>query len=342
MENVKDSFEDLSKRQREILKYLMTHYIYNSEPVGSKTISQHYISSLSSATIRAALEEMERKGYLYKPHTSAGRIPTEKSFKFFVTEALKQLDEKNSEIYFLNSQIELLKKERTELFNQVTKLLAELSHHAAIMLLPRFDYTHIKAVDFFKMTSEKVLVVAVFEHGFIEHKVIEVEENYSQEQLTDYANYINKFLERKFSLNTIREHLLKEMKRLKQLFDKMLENLNNKIASSAVIVEGQSNLFDSPEFASVKEMKKIFKVFEERSKIVSLLDTSLKTEGIKVFIGSELGSELDGTAMVTAPYKDGENKIGTIGVFGPLRMDYTRILPLVISTANMLSRNLSM
>lgn len=341
MNSAVNNFDDLTHRQREILKYLITHYISHSEPVGSKTIAKHYINDLSSATIRNVLEEMERRGYLYKPHTSAGRIPTEKSFKFFVSEILRDLNEKASEIDYLNAKMELLKKEKVEMFNYVAKLLAQMSHNAAIMLLPRFDYTHIMAVDFFKMSSEKVLVVAIFDHGFIEHKVVDIDENYSQEQLTKYANHINRFLERRFSLDEIREHLLREMKQLKVLFDRMLENLNNELFDSAVIVEGQSNLFDAPEFASVKEMKRIFKLFEERSRIVSLLDSSLKVEGVKVFIGSELSSDLDGTAMVTAPYRNGDNKVGTIGVFGPVRMDYARILPLVISAANMLSRNLT-
>jgi len=341
MNRERDEFEELSLRQKEILKYLINHYIANSEPVGSKTLSEYYLKNLSAATIRNVLEEMEEMGYLYKPHTSAGRIPTEKSFKFFVSDILKSIDEKHKEIDVLTNKIESLKKEKAEIFNFITRLLAELSHQTAIMLLPRFDYTSIKAVDFFKVSSNRALVVVIFEHSFVEHKVIELNGNYTQEQLKSYADHINRLLERRYSLAEIREMFLNEMRQLKELFDTLLENLNQKISADAVIVEGQSNLFDTPEFSDVKKMKKIFRLFEERGRIVSLLDSSLKAEGIKVFIGSEVSEELYGAAMVTAPYKDNKNNIGTLGILGPLRMDYAKILPLVISAANLLSRNLS-
>lgn len=311
-----------------------------SEPVGSKTLAQNYINTLSSATIRSALEEMEKIGYLYKPHTSAGRIPTEKSFRFFISEILKQLNEKQSEIEALTKQLETLKEEQTEFFHKIAKLLADMTNHVAIMLLPRLDYKHIKALDFFKLSSKNLMVVILFEHGIVEHKVIEVEDNFTQEQLSDYAKYINVFLEKGFSLHQIKVHLLKEMKRLKQLFDKLLDSIMT-TSSKTVILEGQSNLFDIPEFSKVNEMKKIFKIFEEKSKIVTLLDSSLGTEGVKVFLGSELGEDLECAAMVAAPYEDGEHKVGTVGILGPVRMDYAKILPVVISVARLLSRNLS-
>ncbi len=330
---------ELSNRQTEILKCLINHYVYSSEPVGSRTLSEKYFNSLSPATIRNALEEMERMGYLYKPHASAGRIPTEKSYRYFVAELMKDYKQSYEEVEYLKHQLEALKRERTEYFGYITKTLAELSHNAAIMLLPRVDYNQIRAVDFFKLSSEKVLAIIVFSQGFVEHKVLEVNSKYSDEQLRSYAEHINSLLKHNFSLEEIRNRLLNEMKKLKELFDRMHDNLNEKLAAETIIVEGQSNLFDAPEFSDVKKIKRIFKLFEERSRIVSLLDNSLKANGVKVYIGSEISEELEGAAMVTATYTNGNSK-GTLGILGPVRMDYKRILPLVDSAANLLSDNI--
>lgn len=335
-------FKELNNRQKEVLKYLITHYINSSEPVGSKTISERYLKNLRAATIRNVLEEMEEMGYLYKPHTSAGRVPTEKSFRFFISDIIKNFSEKQDEVNILNEKLESVKKEKVQLFSYVARLLADLSHHTALMLLPRFDYTRIRAVDFFKLSSSRILVVMVFEHGFLEHKVIEVMNNHSQEQLKNYANQINRLLENRCSLVEIRDRLLNEMRQLKELFDRLFENLGNRVSVDSVIVEGQSNLFGTPEFSDVKKMKKIFRLFEEKSRIVSLLDSSLSVEGIKVFIGSEVCEDLYDTAMIAAPYRDINNNVGTLGILGPLRMDYAKILPLVVSAANLLSRNLSL
>lgn len=331
---------ELTSRQKEILNHLIKHYISSKEPVGSKTIAEHYLNTLSPATIRNTMEEIEEMGYLYKPHTSAGRIPTEKSFKYFVSEILKNLNEKDREIELLQAEIDALKNEKDEIFSYITKMLAELSHQTAIMLLPQFNYSKVKALDFFKLSSNKILAVIILQPAFVEHKVIEIEEEFTQSQLSEYARYINNLLEKNLSLSEIREIFLTEMKQLKDLFDRMLERLELGVYKKSVIVEGQSNLLDTPEFSDVAEMKRIFKVFEEKGKILSLLDNSLKVGGIKIFIGSDLCEELENAAMVTVPYTDGSNKIGTLGVLGPMRMDYARILSLVISAANILSRSL--
>lgn len=333
-----DGAGELSSRNREIFYNLVNLYISRAEPVGSRTIAETCIKELSSATIRHCLEEMEQLGYLYKPHTSAGRAPTEKGFKYYVSGLLESGDDKNKEIEFLKSRFEDIKPDYRELFKLAALRLSELTRQTAVALLPRLDNSFIKTIDFIKLSSSRILVVVVFKLGLVENKIIEVERNYPQDMLSGYARYVNNLLEKSMSLAGIREKMLHEMKNLKILFDTMLDDLNKKPAEKEVLVEGQSYLFDTPEFSDMKDMKKIFKAFEEKGKIVELLDKSIKTEGVKIYMGgSELSGELDGVAVVAASYGGADGKMGTLGIIGPMRMDYPRIIPLVSSTAKLLS-----
>lgn len=328
----------LTSRQKEVLNCLIDIYIKKSEPVGSKTIVQESISDLSPATVRNYLEEMEEMGFLYKPHASAGRIPTEKGLKYYVKELMEKIEDKENEYSFLKERLWHVHSNYRELLKLTTQLLASLSHQAALVLLPRLEERSITAIDFIKVAYKKVLVIVVFKLGVVENKIIETEIDFNQRELTNYSLLINELLNKGMTANEIREYILREMKELRDLYDKLLQDLKNSLQEHDVILEGQSNLFDAPEFANVSEMKKIFKAFEEKSKIVRLLDKALKTKGVITFIGKEdLSNDFEGVAVVAAPYFSGEDTLGTLGVIGPMRMNYSSIIPLVGSTAKLIS-----
>lgn len=336
----KDEF-GLTNRHKAILFYLIELYIARSEPVGSKTIAKEWMNNLSSATVRNYLEEMEEMGLLQKPHASAGRIPTEKGLKYYVKELMNKIEIKEKDLNFLDSYYRKLNNLKDRL-HITTHFLANVTHQAALVLLPRLEQAGISAIDFIKVSSHKILVVIVFKLGFVENRIIEVDNDFSQRELTNYAISINNLLEMGLSANEIREYILREMKQLKDLYEKLLENLSLYANSQDIIVEGQSNLFDSPEFANVKEMKRIFKAFEEKSKIVSLLDKTMRTNGVIAFIGSEdLNNDFDGIAIVAAPYYKNDRTLGTLGVIGPMRMNYANIIPIVGSAARFLSNVLN-
>lgn len=328
----------LTTKQREVLNSLIDIYIQESEPVGSKTLAEKKIKELSPASIRNYLEEMEEMGFLYKPHASAGRVPTEKGMKYYVNELMNKLNDKEEEFAFLKERLWNVHSNYKELLKFTSHLLASLSHQAALVLLPRLEQSNITAIDFIRVAYKKVLVIVVFKLGFVENKVVETENDFNQRELTNYSLMINEMLGKGMSAHEIRNVILKEMRQLKDLYDKLLDDISNSIKEQDIILEGQSNLFDAPEFSNVNEMKKIFKAFEEKSKIVKLLDKTLKTRGVITFIGREdLSNELEGIAMVAAPYYGADETAGTIGVIGPMRMNYVNIIPLVGNVARLIT-----
>lgn len=328
----------LTAKQKEVLNSLIDIYIQKSEPVGSKTLAEKKIRELSPASIRSYLEEMEKMGFLYKPHASAGRVPTEKGMKYYVNELMNKLNDREEEFAFLKERLWEVHSNYRELLKFTSHLLASLSHQAALVLMPKLDHTSITAIDFIRVAYKKVLVVVVFKLGFVENKIIETEVDFNQKELTNYSLVINEMLGKGMSAHEIRDFILRQMRQLKELYDKLLEDISNSLQKQDIILEGQSNLFDAPEFSDVNEMKKIFRAFEEKSKIVKLLDKTLKTRGVITFIGREdLSNELEGIAMVAAPYYGSDQTVGTIGVIGPMRMNYVNIIPLVGNVARLVS-----
>jgi len=328
----------LTQKQKDVLNHLIDLYIKRSEPVGSKTIAQEAVKDLSPATIRNYLEEMEEMGLLYKPHASAGRIPTEKGLKYYVKELMNKIEEREEEFTFLKERLWKVHSNYKELLKLTSSLLASLSHQVALVLLPRLEPDSITAIDFIRVAYKKVLVIVVFKLGIVENKIIETDTDFTQKELTNYSLFVNEFLGKGMTPYEIRDYILREMKELKELYDKLLSGLEELINEQDLIMEGQANLLDAPEFASVEYMKKIFKAFEEKSKIVKLLDKTIKTKGVITFIGKEdLHNELDSVAVVAAPYYGRDNYAGSIGVIGPMRMDYSNVIPLVGTAAKLIS-----
>ena len=328
----------LTQKQKDVLTHLIDIYIKRSEPVGSKTIAQEAVKDLSPATIRNYLEEMEEKGLLYKPHASAGRIPTEKGLKYYVKELMNKIEEREEEFNFLKERLCQVHSNYKELLKLTSNLLASLSHQVALVLLPRPEPDSITAIDFIRVAYRKVLVVVVFKVGMVENKIIETDTDFTQKELTNYSLLVNEFLDKGMTPFEIRDYILREMKELRALYDKLLSSLKELVNEQDLILEGQSNLLDAPEFASIEYMKKVFKAFEEKSKIVKLLDKTVKTKGVIAYIGKEdLHNELDSVAIVAAPYYGTDNYAGSIGIIGPMRMNYSNVIPLVGTAAKLIS-----
>lgn len=334
----KENFDELTTKHRKILNSLIELYISKSEPVGSKTIAESYLLDLSSASIRNYLEEMERLGYLYKPHTSAGRIPTEKGYRFYISELLKRVEDKDRELDFFKRKFDELHNDVSEFLKYLTHFIADFTKKTAIVMLPKIDVKRPKTIEFVKVAKKRVLIVTVYDYGILENKIIDTEEDLSQDLLVKFSNYINERLSKNEGLDLIRNTLLSEMKMLKELFDKIFESIEKTIEDRLLLIDGQDNLLDFPEFSKVEDVKKIFKTFKEKAKFVDLLTKSLDKNGVQVYIGEDLSLGLDKAAVILSPYGSGYNVIGGIGVFGPMRMDYGNVIPFLISTARFMDK----
>ncbi len=313
------------------MNYLIELHIFKSEPVGSKTIIENYPIDLSSASVRNYLEEMEKMGYIYKPHTSAGRIPTDKGYRFYISEMLKKTQDQTLEIDFLKRKLDELKGNVHDFLKYLAQFIADFTKKTAIVMLPKIDVSKPKKIDFIKVSKNKTLVVTLYDYEVLENKIIETNEDINQELLNRFSNYINDRLAKHESIELIRENLLSEMRHLKDLFDRIFFNLQKAIEERHLLIEGEDNLLDFPEFSQVEDIKKIFKTFKEKAKFVELLTKSLDKKGVRVCIGDELSTELNKAAVVLSPY--GSDFTGGLGVFGPMRMDYGNIIPFLVSTA---------
>lgn len=335
---MKEDYSDLNQKQKKILSSLIEHYISSSEPVGSKTISQNYIYDLSPASIRNYMEDMERLGYVYKPHSSAGRVPTEKGYRFYISELLKKVEDRENEIEILNRKFDELNNNISDFLKYLTNYIADFTKKTAIIILPKIDIKRPKTMDFVKVASNKVLVVTVYDFGVVENRIIDTKEDIEQDLLTKFSNYVNDNLAKNISLDAIRENVFSEMKALKELFDKTFKTIQQNLEEHLLLIDGQDYILDVPEFSEVEHLKKVFKAFKEKAKIADLLSKSLDKSDIKVYIGGELSLEINNAALILSPYSSGNNLTGGIGVFGPMRMDYYNLIPFLITTSKFMNR----
>ncbi|MCX7991458.1 MAG: heat-inducible transcriptional repressor HrcA [Proteobacteria bacterium] len=333
----KEDYSDLNNKQKRILSSLIEHYISQSEPVGSKTISQSYIYDLSPASIRNYMEEMEKLGYIYKPHPSAGRIPTEKGYRFYISELLKRLEDRDRELDFLKRKFDELNNNLTDFLKYLTNYIADFTKKTAIVILPKIDTKKPKTMDFVKIGERKVLVVTVYDYAVVENRIIDTKEDIEQELLIKFSNFINDKLSKRISLDEIRESVLLEMKTLKELFDKTFQTIQQNIEEHLLLIDGQDYMLDMPEFSQIEHLKKIFKAFKEKAKFAEIITRSIDRSDIKVFIGGELSLDINNVALILSPYSSADNLRGAIGVFGPMRMDYYNLIPFLFSTSKFMN-----
>lgn len=336
------------ERARRVLEAIILEYIKGGVPVGSRAIAKRYGLNVSPATIRNVMADLEELGLLHQPHTSAGRIPTELGLRVYIDSILKiqQLSVADRERIRLAYKGGVARVEG--LLQETSKVLSSFSNQAGVVLTPRLSLTVFRRIEFIRLRARMVMTILVSQAGIVHNTVFEIEEDIAQDELDKYSRYLNDML-RDLTLHQVKARLLEEMKKEKVLFDQLLSKalelsqkaLQENIEHSEIYIEGRTNLLDNPEFADVEQMRLIFDAFEEKSKIIDLLDKSMLGGGVNIFIGSE--SELldmKSMSFITSAYASGDEILGTLGVIGPTRMDYSRIIPLVDYTAKLLSKML--
>lgn len=341
----------LDKRNENILMAVIYSFISSAEPVGSRTISRKFDLGLSPASIRNVMSDLEEMGLLEQPHTSAGRIPTDMALRYYVDNLILKKPTISKQDYDQIDRIYNKEVRELEDFMEVTsKLLAVITNHAGVVVLPRLMSTEFQHIEFVRLRPKQILAIFVTKSGLVHNKILELTEDFSQEELESMTKYLN--LEFKgMSLKDMRKTLLEKMANEKEQYENMLkeamrlcqQTLQEEENSEEVFVGGTSNMLKYPEFVTdVEKMKAIFETFEEKSKLVKLLDQCLQGEGLYILIGSESQVYgMENCSLVTGTYRLGEGEIGALGVLGPKRMEYPRIIAIVDHIANILSRTFS-
>jgi heat-inducible transcriptional repressor len=337
------------ERAQRILHDLIDEYITNGCPVGSQTLAQRGSIDLSAATLRNVMAELEEMGYLFQPHVSAGRIPTEKALRFYVDTILEVRSLTMSEKKMIREKYTYDQMELSDLLKETSQVLSEISKNISVVVMPKFITTVFKLIEFVNLGRDRILVIFVSQSGVVQNRVIAVDEEMPQLELDNYARYLNELL-KGLTLQEVKNKILEEMQKEKNSYDLLMSKalaLSKKALDSndeaEVYVEGMLNLLEYPEFAEVKTMKRILHAIEEKQRLLKLLNKALAAKGVQIFIGSENElQDMEGCSLVTAPYAKKNQILGALGVIGPTRMDYERIIPIVDYTAKIVSRMLEL
>lgn len=335
----------LNDRARILLKTLVERYIADGEPVGSRTLSKHAGLDLSPASIRNIMADLEDMGYVASPHTSAGRVPTPRGYRFFVDTLLTVRPLTQTEVSRLEAS--LTPSDPQRLITSASSLLSELSRFAGLVLTPRRNPAF-RQIEFITLSDKRILLIIVTMEGEVENRVILTERSYSASALTEAANYFNQhFAGHRF--DQVRVKLRDEIGRVRdditRLMSAAVDAGSQALDASHdnVVVSGSRKLLDVEELSSnLGNLRRLFDAFEQKTGLLQLLDQSRNAAGVQVFIGGE--SELmalDECSLVTAPYSVDGQVVGTLGVVGPTRMAYERVVPIVDITARLLSSALS-
>jgi heat-inducible transcriptional repressor len=335
----------LSDRAQLLLKTLVERYIADGQPVGSRALSKYTGIDLSPASIRNVMADLEEMGFIASPHTSAGRVPTARGYRFFVDTLLtiKPLD--SVEINQLEGQLQA--DNRQMLVASASQLLSDLTHFAGVVMTPRRSAAF-RHIEFLRLSSSRILLILVTQEGDVQNRVLMTDKPYTASELMEAANILNQ----NYAGLTFEEIRLRVRQELKQLTEDMtrlmtaaLEAGSQAASASAdeVVISGESNLLDSADLSSnMTNLRKLFELFDRRTGLLQLLDLSSRAHGVQIFIGGEAGvAPLDECSVVTAPYKVDGQVVGTVGVIGPTRMSYDRVIPIVDITARLLSTMLT-
>lgn len=332
---------ELPYRARKILYAVITEYIATGEPVGSRRLAKRYGINLSPATIRNVLADLSDAGFLGQPHTSAGRVPTERGFRVFV-DALIQMREVTSEDRAaVLDRMRELRPGVDDLVREAGRLLATMAGAAAIVTRPRADTVTLAQIRFMPLRSGELLALVITDRGAIQNRVITVADHLTPAELERLNNYLELNVAGQTLLG-VHAKLAKEVDTERDLHQKAKEMVDLATVGSdghgELVIEGGRLLFDRPEFADSEKIRRYLRTFDEKQRLLDLLDQTIAAGGVQVLIGSETELvDIPDISLITANYKSGGVHAGTVGLIGPRRMDYAKLVPLVGFTAQVMS-----
>ena len=336
----------LDKRAQTLLKTLIERYIAEGQPVGSRTLSRHSGLELSPATIRNVMSDLEELGFIASPHTSAGRVPTPRGYRLFVDSLLTVRPLADADLSEIEGAIQPDQPQR--LISQASQLISQLTHFAGVVISPRRKEPRIRQIEFLNLSEKRILLIIVTESGDVQNRILFTQRAYSPSELTEAANYLNQncagldFAQVK---NRIHDELHQLRTNMTELMAAALDASGQAISetSTQYVISGERNLLEVADLSSnMSRLRELFALFEQKTTLVQLLDVGNRADGVQIFIGGESGiAQLDECSVITASYEIGGQVVGSVGVIGPTRMAYERMIPIVDITAKLLSSALS-
>ncbi|NOZ11500.1 MAG: heat-inducible transcriptional repressor HrcA [Gammaproteobacteria bacterium] len=333
----------LTSRAEVLLKALIKRYIDDGQPVGSRTLAKEAHLELSPASVRNVMADLEDMGLITSPHTSAGRVPTALGYRVFVDSLIKIRSLNASALQEMGDKLPV-KGDPQKLLASASDLLCELTQFAGIVMLPRRQQVTLKQLEFVALGEGRILTILVTNDGQVQNRVIASDRKIGPSELVAAANYFNAQFAG-MSMQKVKQALLLELKadsdemhRLMQMAVAMAGDMLVEASNpDDLLVRGESNLFTVPELSDIATLRNLFEAFRAKQDLLHLLDTSMKADGVQIFIGQESGYDaLSGCTVVTAPYEIDGEVVGTLGVVGPTRMPYEQVIPVVDITAHLL------
>lgn len=323
-------------------------HIREGHPVASKNLQGESGLSVSSATVRNIMSELEDLGYLASPHTSAGRVPTAQGYRFFVDSLLQVSPVEADAVSVLNAGLDP-NRSSSELAQSASNLLAQITFQTGIVTVPKPAASQLRQIEFLPLSGDRVLVILVINEREVQNRIIQMERPMTEDHLKTAADLINQRYAGS-DLTQVKSHILREMAEARERIDHYLEAalalagaaMESDTEESSVVVAGEASLLNQASPEDMQKLRELFDAFERKRDLLELLDRCSQADGIQIFIGEEAGFDVFGDfSVITAPYAQGVQPLGVLGVIGPTRMAYERVIPIVDVTARMLSAALS-
>ena len=336
-----------SQRARRILSAIVDKYIQEGIPIGSKSLSLADEIGLSPASIRHVMSDLEELGFIASPYTSSGRVPTSKGYRFFIDSLLKLQPVEAKELERIKKRVNTHESNSRELAISVSNALSAITKLVGIVTIPKQKVIRLKEIDFIQLSEKRILAIIVMNETEVENRILQMKRNYSKDELKQASNYLNTHYKGR-SLSYIKKHLINELVQTKESVNSLMSDLidiADKVLdfdeSNEYIVAGQRRLMDFHELSDINKLRQLFDAFREKQQLLELLEKSMSTDGIQIFIGEESGYQIfDNCTLITSPYTTEEGAIGVLGVIGPTRIAYQKVIPIVEITAKLLGKSL--
>ncbi|MGR9087747.1 MAG: heat-inducible transcriptional repressor HrcA [Gammaproteobacteria bacterium] len=338
----------LNERSSQLLKALIERYISDGQPVGSRALSKDTDLKLSPATIRNVMADLEDMGLIHSPHTSSGRVPTVSGYRLFVDMLLTVKPLESKEFKRL-SEVLSTGESHNNVIGTASRLLSDLTQMAGVVTLPKREVVFLRHIEFLPLSNTRVLVIFVTNEHEVHNKIIHTAKAFTSAELQQAANYLNSVYSGK-NLSAVREAVLKELQDDRERMNQMMLDaikmaqltFESDSEKEDFVLTGETNLMDFTELSGREQLRKLFEAFSQKQGVIHLLDQCMKAEGVKIFIGEESGYQaFDHCSLVTSSYSVSDEVVGVLGVIGPTRMAYEKIIPYVDVTAKLLSAALN-
>ena len=337
--------QQVSERALHFLKALIERYIVDGQPVGSRTLAKDTGLDLSPATVRNVMADLEDMGLILSPHTSAGRVPTHAGYRLFIDTLLTVKPLSAQDLAAMRSGLVGGRADPNALIEQASLVLSGATQMAGVVMIPRHEHDAFRQIEFLPLSGQRILAILVTGDGDVHNRIVNLDQAYSPARLEQAANYLNDLFKGQ-DMREVRRRLFEDLKRTHQHMDSMMMQavqVAQRVVEAAepkddCLIAGQTNLMGFGELASMERLKQLFDAFNKKREILHLLDQCIEAEGVQIFIGEESGYRLlDDCSLVTATYRVQDDIVGVLGVIGPTRMNYQRVIPVVDVTARLLA-----